>query len=58
MIVSITHNKIKHSAVISEDATKGDVLRVTQRLMMCVGYSFSDTEAQDILTACEDIIKG
>ena len=56
MKITIKYNNIEHSLEIDDDSTKGAVEACFKRLMICVGYSYSDTEAQEIIINSNSIL--
>lgn len=56
MKISIKYNNIEHSLEIDDESTRGDVETCFKRLMICVGYSYSDTEAQEIIIGSNSIL--
>ena len=56
MKISIKYNNIEHSLEIDDDSKRGAVETCFKRLMICVGYSYSDTEAQEIILDSNSIL--
>ena len=58
MKLTITSSNITHSLVIPDDSTRGETETVFKRLMMCVGFSYSDTDAQEIILNSDKMLLG
>ena len=58
MKITITSSNISHSLVVPDESTRGEVETVFKRLMMCVGFSYSDTDAQEIILNSGKLLLG